>query len=99
MAAIGKVETLVAQGEIGDLLAAEGHAQAGPVVERGIDDLVAGEPPLSVGQGHVADLAPPAFNQRHREMLGLELAKFANAGTHRPVGKPRSYSRRKATER
>src|SRR5229473_5124009 len=65
--AIREVEALVAEREVGDLLIAQGHRQAGPVVERGVDDLVNGEAALRVGHGHVADLAAPALDQRDAE--------------------------------
>ena len=42
-AAVREVEALVAEREVGDLLAAQRHGQAHPVVERRVDDLVRGE--------------------------------------------------------
>ena len=48
MAAIGQVEALVAEREIGDRLAAKGQGEAEPVVERRVDDFVVGEPPGGV---------------------------------------------------
>ena len=40
VAAVGEVEALVAEREIGDLLVPHGHREAEPVVERRIDDFV-----------------------------------------------------------
>src|SRR5258708_36520477 len=50
VATIREVEALIAQREVGNLLPAQCHREARPVVERRVDDLVSGEAPLSVGQ-------------------------------------------------
>ncbi len=47
MAGVREVEALVAERKIGDLLPAQRLRQADPVVERRIDDLVAGEAPVA----------------------------------------------------
>src|SRR5512138_2317911 len=63
--AVGKVEALVAQGEVGDLLVAERHGEPLPVVEGGVGHLVPGEAAPVVGDGHVADLSAPPLGERH----------------------------------
>src|SRR5712692_1724412 len=64
VAAVGEVEALVAEREVRDLLVAQRHLQTDPVVKRRIDNLVICEAALFVGDGHVADLAAPALDQR-----------------------------------
>ncbi len=54
---------------------AQRQRQADPVVERRVDDLVAGEAALGVRQRDVADLAAPAFDERDREVVGLAAAR------------------------
>ena len=83
VSAVREVEALVAEREIGDLLVSQGHRQPGPVVERGVDDLVAREPALAVGQGHVADLAAPAFHERNHQVIGLQRPRLTSARTAR----------------
>src|SRR5260370_22446848 len=68
--AVGEVEALVAEREVGDLLVAQRQREAGPVVEGGIDDLVGREAALTVGDAHVADLAAPALDERNAEEVG-----------------------------
>ena len=46
-AAVGEVEALVAEREVGDLLAAQGQREPAPVVERRVDHLVCGERPAA----------------------------------------------------
>ncbi len=62
--AIGKIEALVAEREIGNLLSPECHCQPLPVVKRGVDDLVPGKLTRLVGDGDVTDLAAPPLGQR-----------------------------------
>src|SRR5947207_5250555 len=83
VAAVREIETLVAQGEVGDLLVAHRQGDAEPVVEGGIDDLVAGEGAAAVGEGGMADLAAPAFDERDGDVFGLE---GGHAGDDRPGG-------------
>ena len=71
--------------EIRDGLAAQGQRQPGPVVERRVGDLVAAEAAGGVGQRDVADLAAPAFDQRHRERVRRRRREFASA-VRRPAG-------------
>src|SRR5512133_2098081 len=64
VSAVGEVEALVAEREVGDLLAAERQREPGPVVERGVHHLVAAQLPGGVGDRHVADRAAPPLDQR-----------------------------------
>ena len=50
MTTVRKIETLVAQGEVGNLLFPQRHRQAGPVVERRVHHLVARESAPGIGQ-------------------------------------------------
>src|SRR5882724_3688168 len=70
MPAVRQVEALVAQWEIGNLLIPQRQGQAGPVVERRIDDLVAGESALCIRQRDMANLAAPAFHKSDGQMVG-----------------------------
>ena len=97
VAAVRQVEALVAQRKVGNLLVAQRHRQAGPVVERRIDDLVAGEPPLGVGQRDVADLAAPAFDQRDGQVIPASKGRRRRESARRAG--PASCSRMNATER
>src|SRR5262252_5752074 len=54
--AVREIEALVAEREVGDLLVAQRELEAAPVVEGGIDDLVAREAPVPIRDRHVADL-------------------------------------------
>src|SRR5688572_873829 len=69
VSAVRQVEALVAEREVRDLLIAERHREAGPVVERGIDDLVRRELSILAGDRHVADLAAPSFDERYAESI------------------------------
>ena len=60
--------------------------QRGPVVERGIHDLVAAEPALLIGDGDVHDLAAPPLLHRHDQLVGLQ----------RPARHPRRAGRQRA---
>src|SRR3990172_7911455 len=75
--AVGEVEALVAQGEVGDLLTPQGVGQAGPVVEGGIHDLVAFEAAGSIRDRDVTELAPPSLHERHRDLVRRERPKRA----------------------
>ena len=75
MAAVGEVEAFVAEGEVGDLLAAEGVGEGGPVVEGGVDDFVAADVALGIGKGDVGDFAAPAFDEGDDEVVGFEGAE------------------------
>ena len=85
MSAIRQIEALVAEREIGNLLVAEAVGQGGPVVEGGVDDLVARESALSVRDRDVADLAAPAFVQGQRQAVRRERGGGA-LGHHGPRG-------------
>jgi len=63
MAAIGKIEALVAQREVHDRLSAHRETQREPVSERRIEDFVAREPARGVGSSHVNNLAAPSLDQ------------------------------------
>ena len=65
--AVRQVEALVAQREVRDLLISQRQRQTHPVVEGGIDDLVAGETPLAIRQCNMADLAAPALDEADDE--------------------------------
>src|SRR6516164_4424147 len=84
MAAVRQIEALVAEVEIRYLLVAQGQGQSAPVVERGVHDLVACKPAVSVGQGDVADFPAPAFHERDDAVVGFERARWL---ADRPVGK------------
>src|ERR1051326_2544171 len=66
VARVGKVEALVAEGKVRDLVAAHGEGERVPVAERGIGDLVAPYAPPVIGDGDVGDLTAPALLERHR---------------------------------
>src|SRR2546423_9322729 len=68
--AIRQIEALVTHWEIRDLLAAQSHCQADPVMKGRIDHLVPFETTRRVGDCHVAKLAPPTFDERHGELIG-----------------------------
>ena len=75
MPAVGKIETLVAQRKIGNLLIAHGHGQPKPVVKRGIHDFVVRKAAVGIGHRDVADGAAPAFHERDHDLVrfqGLE---------------------------
>src|SRR5207247_3027469 len=63
MPTVRQVEALVAEREVGDLLTAQGHGEPHPIVEGGIDDLVAREMPLVVRRCDMADLSAPALDE------------------------------------
>src|SRR5437868_3415914 len=84
MSAVGQVEALVAEREVGNRLVAQGDRQAEPVMEGRIDDLVALEAAGGVGKGDVADCAAPALDERHRQMIG---ANGGGGALDRAVGK------------
>ena len=83
MAAIGKVEALIAQREVGDLLVAHRHCQPHPVMEGRIDDFVATEFPLFIGDRDVTNLAAPTFDQRHNYRVRRERFRFRSNRTGR----------------
>ena len=70
MSAVRKVETLVADWEIGNLVVADGKGKAKPVVERRVFNLVMQQVALCVGDCAVANLAAPAFNKRYHKRVG-----------------------------
>src|SRR5258708_39201554 len=74
MAAVRKVEALIAERKVGDLAAAQGEGQAEPVVKGGIGDLVTRQTSGTVSDGHVADLPPPPLGQRDDDGVGLQRA-------------------------
>ena len=72
VATVRKIEALVAEREIRNLLVPQRHCQPHPVVERGIDDLKLRELAAGVGQGHMGNLAAPAFDELNGQMVGFQ---------------------------
>ena len=70
VAAVRKVEALVAEWEIGYLLMAQRAGQSEPVVERRIFDLIPDDLPVGTCHGCMAYLAAPAFDQGDGERAG-----------------------------
>jgi hypothetical protein len=62
---VGEIEALVAEREVGELVAAQRHGQAEPVVQARIHDINIADFPLVVGGDHVHALASPAFDEAH----------------------------------
>src|SRR5450759_1816260 len=71
VAAVGEVETLVAERKVRDLAVAEREGEAEPVVEGRVGDLVAREAPGRVRDRDVADLPAPAFRECNAERVRL----------------------------
>src|ERR1035441_7570785 len=69
VAAIGQVEALVAERKIRDLAIPQRERESEPVVERRVDDLVAGKASGRVRHRDVADLPAPAFRERDDERV------------------------------
>src|SRR5438105_3411902 len=61
MTSVGKVETLVAQREVRDLISRHRYGKRGPVPKGRINDLVPANAALIVAQQHVRNLAAPPF--------------------------------------
>ena len=80
MPAVGEVEALVDQGEVRDLLAAQGQGEAEPVVEGRVHQLVAAEAALAVGHRQMQHLAPPALHQGDAEAVRGEGAQGGGPG-------------------
>src|SRR5438128_4332684 len=68
--AIRQIKALIAERKIGNLLTAQSHRQTDPVVKRGIDHLVSLKMTCGIGECYVAKLSPPAFDERHRQLIG-----------------------------
>src|SRR2546425_175924 len=75
--AIRQIEALVTQWKVRDLLAAQGHGQADPIVKRGIDDFVSLKFSRRVGECHMAKLAPPSFDERDGQLIGRKRFDFS----------------------
>ena len=74
--AVGEVEALVAQREVGDLLVSQRHRQArSSCGTTGRRPCSAAKRPCGIGQADVADLAAPALDERDDQMLGLQAAR------------------------
>ena len=65
VSAIGEIETFVAEGKVRDLLIAQRHSQAHPIVKRGIDDLIERKAALGIRPRDMTDFATPTLDQRH----------------------------------
>src|SRR5258708_18785651 len=87
MASVGKVEALVAEGKIGDLIAGHRKRQGGPIVERRVRHLVSADSALIVGDDGVSNLAAPSFLHRHHE-LGV---RERTAWNSRAPGRERTH--------
>src|SRR5258708_13654158 len=72
-AAVRKIEALVAQWKIRDLLPAKGHRQSLPVVEGRVDDLVSRELARRVGKPDMANLPSPPLDERYANPMRREL--------------------------
>src|SRR5204863_428562 len=72
MPAVRQVEALVAERKVGDLLIAQGHGEPHPVVEGGIDDLVAREMSLVVRRRDMADLSAPTLDEADDQRIRPE---------------------------
>src|SRR4030095_16726903 len=71
-ATVREVEALVAERKVGDRLAAQRDREPDPVVERRIDDLVAGDRAGLIGADDVADLSAPSLYQRDADRARRE---------------------------
>src|SRR2546428_6878866 len=83
MSAIGEIETLIAQGEVRDLLVAQRQGQADPVMEGRVNDFVMSKSSLWVGQRCMTDFAAPAFHERNDQIICRQRTW---RGAHRSVG-------------
>src|SRR5207247_4058068 len=72
MPTVRQVEALVAQRKVGDLLIAQSHGEPHPIVEGGIDDLVARETSPIVRRRDMADLSAPALDQADDQRIRHE---------------------------
>src|SRR5439155_22163796 len=72
MPTVRQVEALVAERKVGDLLTAQGHGEPHPVMEGGIDDLVARETSLVVRRRDMADLSAPALDEADDQRIRHE---------------------------
>ena len=72
MTAIRKIEALVAQREVRDLLIAHSYRETHPIVKRGIDDFVVSKARFWISDCDVADFTTPSFDQRHNKAIRCE---------------------------
>src|SRR5262245_56250322 len=72
MPTVGEIKALVAQRKIRDLLISHGHRQTHPIVKTRIDNLVARETALVIGQHYVTNLATPTFNQSRHQVIRFD---------------------------
>ncbi len=67
--AVGEIKALVAEGKVRNLLVAQRDRESEPVVKGRIHHLIGSEPARSIGQRNVANLSPPALDQRNRQVI------------------------------
>jgi hypothetical protein len=72
VACVGEIETLVAEGEVGNLLPAQSERQSRPIMEGRVYDLVGREAAKLVGHRHVADLSTPSLHQSDANVPGFQ---------------------------
>ena len=72
MAAIGKVETFVADRKVGNAGTAYRKCQRRPVVQRRVVYLVLPELPVAAGNPDMAHFAAPPFDQRKSKRIALQ---------------------------
>ncbi len=112
VSAVGQVEALVAEREVGDLLVAQRHRQPGPVVERGIDDLVGGERAAASSVMATWQISPrqPSTSETHEAVRARRRARRARAAPRgsawscvaherRPSARSPASARRRARRR